>query len=125
MNDSQPTLTDLAAAMYAALPEGEMANYVFYLDMWHKSNGVDHAPVKPANAPYYGPAFTQALTAIKDGHTHRIAYHLDRLAAQVKRTGKDGILQELKQIRPVVGTVPQPTDRRDFESGRQPWTGKE
>lgn len=125
MNDSQPTLTDLAAAMYAALPEGEMAHYVNNIAMFHITGDEHYTPVKPANAPYYGPAFTQALTALKDGHTHRIAYHLDRLAAQVKRTGKDGILQELKQIRPVVGTVPQPTDRKRFESGRQPWTGKE
>lgn len=120
-----PTLTDLAAAMYAALPEGELKEYVQDVDAWHIINTREPLPKTPANAPYYGPAFTQALTALKDGHTHRIAYHLDRLAAQVKRTGKDGILQEIKRVQPVVGTVPQPTDRKRFEGGRQPWDGKD
>lgn len=123
----KPTLTDLAAAMCAALPDGEMANYVNDLATWHECKVVSrpYCPFWPGKPPYYGPAFTNALTALKDGHTHRIAYHLDRLDAQVHRTGNDGILQEIKRVQPVVGTVPPPTDRKRFESRRQPWNGKE
>jgi len=118
----KPTLSDLAAAMYAALPPGETANYVADLAMWHTSEIRDHAPIKPENAPYYGQAFADALAALKLGHTHRIVYHLDRLAAAVKRGG--GILQEQKRIERNHSTPPQPSDRKTFEGGRVPWTGK-
>lgn len=118
----KPTLSDLAAAMCAAIPPGELNQYVSDLAAFHAGE-LKETPWKPQNAPYYGQAFAEALAALKMGHTHRIAYHIDRLAAAVKRGG--GILQEQKRIERNHSTPPQPTDRKTFEGGRVPRTGKE
>ena len=118
----KPTLSDLASAMVAALPQGDLANYVADLAMFHASE-LKEAPTRPANAPYYGQAFADALAALKLGHTHRITHHLEFLAKAVKKAG--GVLQEKERVQRVIGTVPQPTDRKDGETARVPRTGKE
>ena len=118
---SHPALSALAIEIANALPEGDAKQYMLQLSAYH--NGEAVTPVKPAKMPFYGTAFSNALQAIEMGWSARVAYHSDRVNAAIRRAG--GTLVEVRRIERPISAIPQPTDRKRFDSGRMPRTGRE
>lgn len=122
-----PALCALATEMANALPDGDAKQYMLQLSAYH--NGEAVTPVKPAKMPFYGTAFSNALQAIEMGWSARVAYHSDRIKAAINRGARkyeiDNVLCEVRRVDRPIGLVPQPTDRKRFDSGRMPRTGRE
>jgi hypothetical protein len=77
-------------------------------------------PIYPADAPYYGEAVAEVIQALKIGWVNKVAYHI----SEIKRAaGDDGLLYAKRPVHRVIGTVPQPTDRKSFDSGHRPRAG--
>ncbi len=125
MNQKSTKLASLASDMVEALPpqETDLRLYVSDLGMFYAGQlTTEQCSAKPDQCPYYGPVFAAALQAVENGWESRAEHHAERFA-KVKRVG--GYLPQVKRIERRTGGNPQPTDRRDFDNGYTPRTGKE
>lgn len=125
MNHISHKLTALASDLVEALPptETDLRLYVSDLGMLHAGELTpEQCSVKPDPCPYYGPVFAAAMQAVEMGWESRAEYHAERLG-KVKRVG--GYLVEVKRIERRTGENPHPTDRRSFDNGYTPRTGKQ
>lgn len=116
-------LSILADELSMAVPMGDTRKYLTILAMYH--DGAEEDPEKPAQIPFYGHAFANALQAIEMGWENRVAYHSDRIKAAIKKSGKNGFLCEVRRVERPKQTMPQPTDRKKVDSGRTPNAWKE
>jgi hypothetical protein len=120
-----PELAALATDLCEAIPESEtdMRLYLSDMAMYHMGEPTHpNQPIRPL-IPHYGAAFAFALQAVEMGWTSRVGYHRDRVASAVRRAG--GVLvPEERSARPII-TPPQPNRRKDGDSGRVPWDGKQ
>lgn len=122
----QPRLAALANDLAKALPvqETDLRLYISDLAMYHTGQlAAEKISPKPANFPYYGPAFAAALMAVETGWANRVEYHQEFVAKAVRRAG--GTLVEVKRVDRPIGNIPQPTSRKDGDTARMPRTGKE
>lgn len=124
MNNISPKLASLATSLMAALPPeaADLRGYINDISLGYIIEGHVTTWPKPEPMPYYGPVFADALQAVEMGWENRAAYHAERLA-KVKCVG--GYLPQVKRIERRTGGNPQPTDRRSFDNGHTPRTGKE
>ena len=122
----QPKLAALANDLAQALPgqEIDLIMYISDLAMYHTGQlTAEQISPKPANTPYYGPAFAAALMAVETGWVNRVEHHAEFVAKAVRKAG--GTLVEVKRMERPIGNIPQPTSRKDGDTARMPRTGKE
>lgn len=118
-------LASLATDLMQSIPPeaADLRGYINDISLGYIIEGHVTTWPKPEPMPYYGEAFADALNAIERGWEGRIKYYKDRVAAAVRKAG--GVLQPVKRIERRTGGNPQPTDRREFDNGYTPRTGKE
>ena len=124
MTHLSPKLFSLATDLMQAIPPeaAELRGYINDISMGYIIEGHVTTWPKPEPMPYYGPIFAAAMQAVEMGWESRAEYHAERLG-KVKRVG--GHLPQVKRIERKTGGNPQPTDRREFDNGYTPRTGKE
>ena len=124
MSNLSPTLASLATDLMQAIPpeSTDLRGYINDISLGFIIEGHVTTYPRPEPMPYYGPVFEDALVCVKNGWESKAEHHARRLAL-VKRVG--GYLPQVKRIERRTGGNPQPADRRSFDNGYVPRTGRE
>mgnify|MGYP003480130170 CR=1 FL=1 len=117
-----PLANDLSMSLESVTENVMVKLYLSDLYEYHSGERTDK-PARPKHMPYFGEAFKNALMAVEMGWASSADRHRDRLAAAVRRVS--GSLKQVKPLHRPIWNIPQPTPRKDGDTGRVPRTGKE
>lgn len=109
-------LADLLAEWLDPAEEPDAIDWLRAAAMAYEA-GLD-IPNAPRLNNTYSDLFFNSWCAVRFGMTNRLEYSLEFVAKGVAK----GVLRPA--VRRPVASIPQPTPRKDGDTGRIPWTGK-
>ena len=110
-------LQQLAQTLADHLPAGITADWCAIAAQYHAGN-IATLPQRPVGE-YFGTAASSALLLIELGIENRLARITELVDKAIRAGGFARIARTSKAV-----SMPLPTDRKRFESGRVPWDGK-